>query len=74
MACKTCEKLLAAYQISVRVYSEATGNLRGATADDLKCAMEDAERLHGSCREAHVRLLEHWRTDHDAARAAGDKF
>ncbi len=74
MVCKTCEKLLAAYQISVRSYSEATGNLKGATKDDLIFAMEDTERLHKSCREAHARLLEHWRASHNAARAAGDKL
>lgn len=74
MVCITCVTLLAAYQISVHVYSEATCKLRGAIKDDMRYAMQDIERLHRSCREAHERLLDHWRADHDSAPAASDKF
>jgi len=74
VTCKTCEQLIALHQMAVRIYTEAANDLAGMGPREFRQALEEVEKLHADCVEANKRLLEHWRTDHDSARAASDKF
>jgi hypothetical protein len=64
MACKTCDELLAAYKLKVRLFGNAVLKISGALGDDSRLATQDAAHLLVECRDASDALLAHLHQEH----------
>jgi hypothetical protein len=64
MDCETCGDLIAAYECSVKLYTEPMQDMAELAEDDFQLALEGLERLRVKCREARDALVEHWHQDH----------
>jgi len=64
MACKTCDKLVAAYKLEVRLFGNAVSKISGTLGDDSRLATQEAAHLLAKCRDANEALLAHLRQEH----------
>ena len=70
MLCKTCDSLLAAYELMIRRYTNAARQLAGTFGGDFTRAYTEAERLRAACQEASDKLMDHWRAAHNKKSSA----
>jgi len=64
MICKKCDELLALYERSVRLYTNAVHDITGALGDDFTRAFANAESLKQACQAASENLMIHWKQKH----------
>jgi hypothetical protein len=64
MECKTCKSLLADYQYSVKLFTDAVRRLRGLVGHDRELAHRKLEQLRLASRDANNALRAHRLQEH----------
>jgi len=64
MACKTCDSLLADYEYSFKLFTDAVGRLPGLVGHERELAHQKLEQLRLASRDAIDVLTVHWRQEH----------
>ena len=61
MQCKTCDRSLAEYKYSVKVFTDCVRRLPGLVGHDRELAHQKLEELRLACRDANYALTAHRR-------------